>query len=82
MNAVFANGSYVSKKYTILTVNVGVSGGFGLPVNSNLPSNFKISLSYDASNASFNLTLNFTPGPSAPNFGVGLNANQQAVGMR
>ncbi|WP_244562149.1 autotransporter outer membrane beta-barrel domain-containing protein [Bradyrhizobium lablabi] len=77
VNAVFANGSYISKQYTILTA-AGVSGTFGSLVNTNLPANFSSSLSYDFHDAFLNLTLNFTP-PSAPNFGGGLNGNQQNV---
>src|SRR5258708_36838785 len=77
VNAVFANGSYVSKQYTILTA-AGVSGTFGSLVNTNLPANFSSSLSYDSHDAFLHLTLNFTP-PSAPNFGGGLNGNQQNV---
>jgi uncharacterized protein with beta-barrel porin domain len=42
---------------------------------SNLPANFKTSLSYDAKDVFLNLALNFT----APGFGSGLNGNQQAV---
>jgi YVTN family beta-propeller protein/autotransporter-associated beta strand protein len=77
--AVFANGSFISKTYTILTANGGVSGIFASSVaNTNLPSNFSDTLSYDATHAFLNLTLNFTP-PSNPNFGGGLNINQQNV---
>jgi uncharacterized protein with beta-barrel porin domain len=79
VNATYANGSYVSKQYTILTATGGVSGTFGSLVNTNLPANFSTSLSYDAHDAFLNLTLNFIP-PSSPNFGGGLNGNQQAVG--
>lgn len=75
VDAIFANGTYVSKKYTILTAGGGVSGTFSGPVNTNLPSGFKTSLSYDANNAYLDLALSF-------GFGVpgGLNGNQQAVG--
>ena len=79
VNAIYANGSYVSKTYTILTANGGVTGTFGPLVNTNLPSNFSTSISYDANHASLNLTLNFTPPPSGPNFGSGLSVNQQNV---
>jgi autotransporter-associated beta strand protein len=75
VNAIYANGSYVSKQYTILTAG-SVSGTFGSLVNSNLPANFSTSLSYDPTHAYLDLTLNFTPGP---NFGGGLNGNQQVV---
>jgi len=82
VDAVFANGSYVSKQYTILTANGGVSGSFAALVNTNLPANFRTSLSYGTNNAYLNLTLNFTPppGPTAPSFGGGLTGNQHAVG--
>jgi uncharacterized protein with beta-barrel porin domain len=79
VNAMFANGTYVARQYTILTAGGGVSGTFGSVVNTNLPSGFKTALSYDAKDAFLNLTLNFTP-PSAPNFGGGLSGNQQGVG--
>jgi len=77
VNATFAPGTYVTKQYTI--INAGsVTGTFASLVNTNLPSNFTPSLSYDASNAYLNLTLNFVQ-PSAPNFGGGLSINQQNV---
>ena len=79
VNAIFANGSYVSKQYTILTAAGGVNGTFNSLVNSNLPSGFSSSLSYGLNNAFLDLTLNFTP-PSSPSFGSGLTANQQNVG--
>ncbi|WP_244485563.1 autotransporter outer membrane beta-barrel domain-containing protein [Bradyrhizobium tropiciagri] len=81
VNAAFANGSYISKQYTILSAG-SVSGTFGALTNTNLPANFSDTLSYDAGHAYLNLTLNFTPpppGPTAPNFGSGLTLNQQPV---
>jgi uncharacterized protein with beta-barrel porin domain len=74
MNAVFANGSYIQKKYTILTAAGGVSGTFAPTVlNTNLPTNLHTTLSYDTTHAYLNLVLNFgIPG--------GLNGNQQGVG--
>jgi autotransporter-associated beta strand protein len=78
VNAIYANGSYISKTYTILTASGGVSGTFGSVVNTNLPANFSASLSYDANDVFLNLTLNFMP-PSPPNFGGGLNVNQANV---
>jgi autotransporter-associated beta strand protein len=79
VNAFYANGSYISKQYTILTAG-SVSGTFGALVNSNLPANFTTSLSYDPTHAFLNLTLNFAPPPAgSPNFGSGLNINQQNV---
>jgi fibronectin-binding autotransporter adhesin len=76
--AVYLAGSYVSRKYTILTAAGGVSGAFGSLVNANVPANFTSTLSYDANNAYISLALNFVPTPT-PNFGGGLNANQQNV---
>jgi autotransporter-associated beta strand protein len=74
--AVYLAGNYISKKYTILTAAGGVSGTFGSLVNTNVPANFTSSLSYDGNNAYIDLTLNLNP---APNFGSGLNINQQNV---
>jgi autotransporter-associated beta strand protein len=75
VNAVFSNGSYIDKKYTILTANGGVSGTFAPSiVNSNLPANVATSLSYDANDVFLNLSLIFVPPPNS-----GLNRNQQAV---
>ena len=48
VNAKYANGSYVSKQYTILAATGGVSGTFVRLVDTNLPTNFTTSLSYDA----------------------------------
>jgi uncharacterized protein with beta-barrel porin domain len=76
--AVYFAGNYISKKYTILTAAGGVTGTFGSLVNSNVPANFTSTLSYDANHAYIDLTLNFVPNP-APNFGSGLNVNQQNV---
>ena len=72
VNAVFASGSYISKQYTILTAG-SVSGAFGSLVNTNLPANFHDTLSYDATHAYLNLTLNF-------GIAGNLSGNQQAVG--
>jgi uncharacterized protein with beta-barrel porin domain len=76
VNAAFANGSFISKQYTILTAAGGVSGTFASNItNTNLPQNFSDTLSYDATHAFLNLTLGF----AGPNFGSGLNVNQQNV---
>jgi autotransporter-associated beta strand protein len=74
VKASFAAGTYVAKQYTILNSAGGVSGTFSSLVNTDLPANFKSSLSYDANNAYLDLALNFIPPP-----GSGLNANQQNV---
>ena len=76
--AVYLAGNYVSKKYTIVTAAGGITGTFGTLVNNNVPANFTSTLSYDANHAYIDLTLNFVPNP-APNFGPGLNINQQNV---
>jgi probable HAF family extracellular repeat protein len=72
--AVYLAGNYILKKYTILTAAGGVGGTFGSLVNTNVPASFTSSLSYDANNAYIDLALNL-----APNFGGGLNVNQQNV---
>jgi autotransporter-associated beta strand protein len=73
VNASFAAGTYVAKQYTILNATGGVSGTFTAAVNTNLPTGFHTSLSYDANDAFLNLDLNL----SVPS---GLNQNQQNVG--
>jgi autotransporter-associated beta strand protein len=72
VNASFAAGAYIARQYTILNATGGVGGTFGSVVNTNLPSGFTSSLSYDANNVFLNLALNF----STP---TGLNGNQQNV---
>jgi autotransporter-associated beta strand protein len=73
VNAVFTNGSYVAKQYTILTAAGGVSGRFapGL-VNTNRPAGFQASLSYDTNDVFLNLRASLGNGAS-------LNRNQQNV---
>jgi autotransporter-associated beta strand protein len=72
VNAVFAAGSYVAKQYVILTAG-SVSGTFGALVNTNKPASISDTLSYDATHAYLNASLNFSTPTS------GLNGNQQAV---
>jgi uncharacterized protein with beta-barrel porin domain len=57
VNASFANGSYVAQKYTILTATGGVSGTFNGVTNTNLPTGFTSTLSYDGNDAFLNLAL-------------------------
>lgn len=74
VTANFAAGSYVAKRYMILTASGGVSGTFNTTmVNTSLPSNFNSSLSYDANHVYLDLALNFGI-PSV------LNGNQKRVG--
>ena len=73
VNAIFAPGSYVSKKYTILTAG-SINGTFGTLTNTNISPNFHDSLSYDATHAYLNLDLTFT----TPAAGT-LNGNQNNV---
>jgi autotransporter-associated beta strand protein len=73
VDAVFANGSYVARQYTIVSAG-NVNGTFSGVVNTNLPSNFHTALSYDATHAFLDLILNFGL-PTAV-----LNGNQQNVG--
>ena len=70
VNATFASGSYVANRYTILNAG-SVSGAFGPIANTNLPSGFSDTLSYDTTHAYLNLAVSF---------GSQLNGNQQAVG--
>ena len=80
VNAIFAPGSYVSKKYTILTAGSLGGSTFGALVNTNKPASISDTLSYDATHAYLDVTLNFTPPPPVgPNFSSGLNINQQNV---
>ncbi|OKO72742.1 hypothetical protein AC630_30295 [Bradyrhizobium sp. AS23.2] len=73
VDAVFASGSYISKRYTILTASAGINGSFGSLVTTGLPSSIKSAgLSYDANNVYLNVALSFAL-PS------GLNGNQQSV---
>ena len=74
VKAIYANGSYVAKQYTILTA-ASVSGTFASVAETNLPSNVHATLSYDATHAYLNLVLSFIPPP-----GSGLSGNQNAVG--
>ncbi|TPQ33121.1 autotransporter domain-containing protein [Bradyrhizobium guangdongense] len=75
VQAIYANGSYVARQYTILTASGGVSGTFASLADTNLPANFHTTLSYDATHAYLNLVLNFVPPP-----GSGLSGNQQGAG--
>ncbi|WP_148203826.1 hypothetical protein [Nitrobacter winogradskyi] len=75
VQARFAPGSYVEKRYTILTAGGGVNGSFSGPVNTNLPANFKSALATDGNNAYLDLALDYKP----PQYGNGLNRNQQNV---
>ena len=79
VSAIYAAGSYVSKRYTILNAAGGVSGTFNTLVDTNLPANFTPSLNYDPNNAYLDLTLKFTPPspPTSPNSGNGLRQSEQ-----
>jgi outer membrane autotransporter protein len=70
VNANFAAGAYIVKQYTILGAGT-VSGTFGSLVNTNLPSGFGDSLSYDGTHAYLDLALFSAP--------IGTNTNQQNV---
>lgn len=72
VNASFGPGSYVAKRYTIVNAVGGVSGTFASIVNTNLPTGFASSLSYDANDAYLNLSLGLAQ------YGA-LNVNQQNV---
>jgi uncharacterized protein with beta-barrel porin domain len=79
VNAVFASGSYVSKKYTILTTTGGLGGtAFSSLANAGLPAGFTDGLGYDTNNAYLNLTAVLGSGPSSLPMG-GLNANHKNI---
>jgi autotransporter-associated beta strand protein len=72
VNAIFANGGFISKQYTILTASGGVSGTFAPGVvNTNLPTNFETALGYDANHVYLDLLLKIQGS---------LHGNQVAVG--
>jgi autotransporter-associated beta strand protein/probable HAF family extracellular repeat protein len=64
VNASFTAGAYVAKQYTIVNATGGVSGTFNSLANTNLPTNFVSSLSYDTNNAYLNLALDYGALPS------------------
>lgn len=72
VNASFGPGSYVAKQYMIVSAAGGVSGTFASIVNTNVPTGFASSLSYDANDAYLNLSLGLAQ------YGA-LNVNQQNV---
>ena len=87
VNAVFGGGSYVNRLYSILTAGGGVSGTFAPGVvNINLPSGFRTNLSYDATHAYLNVSLDLMQGSStgsgagaSTGSGGRMSGNQQAV---
>jgi hypothetical protein len=51
VQAFFSSGTYVAKQYTILDAAGGVNGTFNTLANTNLPSGFTSTLSYDGTHA-------------------------------
>jgi fibronectin-binding autotransporter adhesin len=76
VSATYASGTNLAKRYTLLSAAGGISGSFGTLANTNL-SSVTTSLSYDATHAYLDLSLNFTP--TGPGAGTGLTGNQQTV---
>jgi len=72
VSANFAAGSYVAKRYTILTAAGGVSGRFSGMTVTGQPASLISALSYDTNNAYLNLVLSYA-------LLGGLNGNQQNV---
>jgi autotransporter-associated beta strand protein len=68
----FAPGSYVTKKYGILTADGGLNNTTFGSLNTNLSPFFATSLSYDANNVFLNLSAD-------ANANAGLNTNQRNV---
>jgi autotransporter-associated beta strand protein/T5SS/PEP-CTERM-associated repeat protein len=86
VQAVFAQGSYVSRNYTILSAAGGRIGTFNALTTANLPAGFSASLSYTATDAILHLTaalggLGTLGGLGGPGDlgGAGLNSNQRNV---
>ncbi|WP_441241973.1 autotransporter outer membrane beta-barrel domain-containing protein [Tardiphaga sp. 768_D3_N2_1] len=76
VQASFASGSYVAKKYTIISADGGLGGStFSSFVTTNLPDGFRSSLSYDGNNAYLDLEMIFARPATA-----GAGGNQQGVG--
>ena len=67
VNATYAGGTYVAKKYTILTATTGVSGTFSGVTATSAPAGFSSSLSYDANNVFLNLDLSVLSGNTNQN---------------
>jgi autotransporter-associated beta strand protein len=79
VQALFTPGSYITKKYTILTAG-NVNGTFNPLVNTNLSSMFKSSLSYDPNGHDVFLNLDVSgDGVVGGADGAGLNVNQRNV---
>jgi autotransporter-associated beta strand protein/T5SS/PEP-CTERM-associated repeat protein len=85
VQAVFAPGSYLSRRYTILSAAGGRSGTFNALTTANLPAGFSASLSYTATDAILNLTAALG-GPGLGGLGgpgnlgaAGFNGNQRNV---
>jgi autotransporter-associated beta strand protein/T5SS/PEP-CTERM-associated repeat protein len=85
VQAVFAPGSYVTHRYTILSAAGGRSGTFNALTTTNLPAGFSASLSYTATDTILNLTaalggLSTLGGPNAASgsgaFACAFNINQ------
>lgn len=70
VEAVFLPGSYLAKRYTIVSAAGGISGTFDSVMSVNLPSTLATSLSYDATNAYLSIGLGVSQLP-------GLNGNQR-----
>ena len=68
--ATYETGSYVSRKYTILSASGGLGGTTFVGLTGTAPSGFAQSLVYDGNNAYLLLSLLFP---------TGLNMNQQSV---
>lgn len=72
VTATYAPGSYIARRYNILSAQGGVTGSFSSLTNTNLPAGFQAALSYDANNAYIDLEILL---PSL----TGLNLNQGGV---
>lgn len=73
VNASFAPGSYVARRYTILNARA-LNGSFEKEIDTNLPFNFRAGLSYDTNNVYLDLSLDL-----AAVSGTSFTANQSGV---
>jgi autotransporter-associated beta strand protein len=73
VNLTYGSGTYVEKRYTLITADGGVKETFGNVINTGMPDNFHATLNYDQTHVFLDLALNYAA-PNGP-----LNGNQQQV---
>jgi T5SS/PEP-CTERM-associated repeat protein/autotransporter-associated beta strand protein len=66
VGAIFLPGSYLTRRYTILTAAGGVTGSFDALATLGLPANFRASLSYPDNTVVLNLRAQLVPSLTPP----------------